>query len=62
MPAKECKDEQPPTWFKCSQCGHTFEGQVPPERCPSCNEKCTFTNVSCYTPDCGCEGPDPKLL
>jgi rubrerythrin len=49
-------------YFKCSGCGHVHEGQKPPERCPSCEQKCTFTNVTCYTPDCGCKGPDPKLL
>ena len=35
-----------------------------PETCPSCKEPCTFTDVTCYTPECG--GPesgnfDPRL-
>jgi len=48
--------------WKCSECGYLFEGEAPPEQCPSCKEKCAFLNVSCYTPDCGGEGHiDPKL-
>ncbi len=61
MVKQDCQ-EQPPNWWKCNKCGHTFEGQLPPEKCPSCQLKCTFANVSCYTPDCDCNGPDPKLL
>ncbi len=58
---EECQVDAP-TWWKCSQCGSVFEASQPPEVCPSCGQKCTFHNVSCYTPDCGCEGPDPQLL
>jgi rubredoxin len=51
------------TW-KCSSCGYTFEkeaGQAPPEACPGCKEKCEFLNVSCYVPECGATGQDPRL-
>lgn len=40
------------TW-KCSNCGHTLEQQVPPDECPSCHENCEFLNVTCYIPECG---------
>ena len=62
MASQDCTEEKPATWYKCSQCGHTFQGEEIPEQCPSCNEKCTFANVTCYTPDCNCNGPDPKLM
>jgi len=48
------------TW-KCSSCGYSFEDQRPPNQCPSCKEKCEFVDVSCYTPDCGQTGSDPRL-
>jgi len=50
------------TWWKCSNCGYTFQAEAPPNACPSCKERCTFTNVTCYRPDCGGdEQIDPKL-
>ena len=49
------------TWWKCSKCGYTFEAEKPPEKCPNCGEICTFYDVTCYTPECGCEGYDPKF-
>jgi len=53
------------TQWKCSDCGYTFPASQVPTQCPSCKEKCTFSDVSCYTPECG--GPesgnvDPRLL
>lgn len=58
---KQPKDMSP--FWKCGECGHTFQAPVPPDTCPSCKEKCTFKDVSCYTPDCGGPGHiDPKLL
>ena len=42
--------------WKCSNCSYTLDAEAPPEKCPSCQEKCAFIDVSCYTPDCG--GPD----
>lgn len=44
-----------PAW-KCNKCGNTVDTPAPPEKCPSCNEKCEFVDVSCYIPECG--GPD----
>ena len=50
-----------PFW-KCGECGHTVQLNAPPEKCPSCNEKCVFKDVTCYTPDCGGPGcVDPRL-
>jgi rubredoxin len=51
------------TW-KCSHCGYTFEAEAakaPPQACPSCKEKCEFLNVTCYVPECGMAGQDPRL-
>jgi len=47
--------------WKCSKCGYVFKEDVPPEKCPSCNEKCEFVDISCYIPDCGHTGHDPRL-
>lgn len=50
-----------PFW-KCLECGNTVQLPAPPEICPSCNRKCGFKDVSCYTPDCGGPGNiDPQL-
>lgn len=50
--------------WKCSNCGYTFQRdatETPPETCPSCKQKCQFLNVTCYTPECGMTGQDPRL-
>jgi len=47
--------------WKCTKCGYTMESNTPPNECPSCNEKCEFVDVSCYIPDCGQTGGDPRL-
>ncbi len=41
-------------WWKCEKCGYTFQAAVPPDdsRCPSCQETCTFKDVTCYIPEC----------
>jgi rubrerythrin len=50
------------TYWKCSNCGFTFTADKPPNVCPKCGEKCSFNNVTCYTPDCGGPGNiDPRL-
>ena len=41
-----------PQW-KCSNCGYTFGSDTVLEKCPSCQQNCTFTDVTCYIPDCG---------
>lgn len=44
-----------PFW-KCGNCGRTFQAPTAPEKCPSCGEACGFKNATCYTPDCGGPG------
>ena len=56
--------DTPMPWWKCSECGYLFKADRAPEACPSCKVKCTFIDVTCYTPECG--GPesgnyDPRL-
>ena len=49
--------------WECSKCRYIFQAELPPEKCPSCQEACTFVNVTCYTPDCGGPGNiDPQLV
>ncbi len=49
-------------WWKCPNCGYTLQEETPPEVCPSCHEKCTFVDATCYTPECGGPGNiDPKI-
>jgi rubredoxin len=51
------------TKWRCSHCGYTIESQKPPEPCPNCQSKCSFTDVTCYIPECGGEkNIDPKLF
>jgi rubredoxin len=49
-------------YWQCRSCGHAMQAAEPPDVCPSCARKCEFTNVTCYTPECGLKGPDPKLM
>lgn len=44
------------TQWSCNNCGYVFTAEEVPHACPSCNQKCTFIDVTCYTPDCG--GPE----
>jgi len=65
--AEYYRDEQESSpsenWWKCSECGFTMQATMPPEQCPSCQQKCAFIDVTCYTPECGGPGgPDPQLL
>ena len=51
------------TQWQCSNCQYVFQAEAPPERCPSCKQSCTFSDVTCYIPECG--GPqniDPRLV
>ena len=51
------------TW-KCSKCGYTYQteaGAAPHKVCPACKETCEFLNVTCYVPECGFSGQDPRL-
>ncbi len=56
--AEETRSE---VFWKCGNCGNTVAAPTPPEVCPSCLQKCEFINVTCYTPECGFTGIDPKL-
>lgn len=47
--------------WKCGNCGYELESDAPPEKCPSCKEKCEFLDNTCYTPDCQFEGKDPRI-
>jgi rubredoxin len=47
--------------WKCSNCGYELEQEAPPEKCPSCKEKCAFLDNTCYTPDCADKGTDPRI-
>ncbi len=49
------------TSWKCGNCGYTLEADAPPDRCPSCKEKCEFLDNTCYTPDCEVEGIDKRI-
>lgn len=49
------------TSWKCQNCGYTLEKETPPEKCPSCKEKCEFVDNTCYTPDCAVEGVDKRI-
>jgi rubredoxin len=55
-----------PYWI-CSQCDYICEVDIPDETCPSCHNKCVFSDVTCYLPECGCtdsgkESVDTRLV
>lgn len=56
----QLKDEK--LYWECNECGTILEMPTPPEKCPHCNKKCIFRNVTCYQPSCGCKGFDPQLV
>jgi len=61
MPATG-KTEEGLTHWKCGKCSFTFTAPSLPEKCPVCDEKCDFLNITCYTPECGGPGNiDPRL-
>jgi len=49
-------------YWKCSNCKYILQAAAPPERCPSCQEMCQFVDVTCYIPECGMTGSDPRLI
>ena len=57
----ESKPVLPDPYWKCSNCGNTIQIGKAPEVCPACSQKCQFLNVTCYQPDCGFTGIDPRL-
>ena len=51
------------SWWMCDRCSYTFESMEPPELCPQCHEKCVYSDVTCYVPECGGPGHiDVKLV
>ncbi len=47
--------------WKCGSCGYTFKADTPPDKCPSCKQKCEFLDNTCYTPDCNHKGTDDRI-
>lgn len=43
-------------YWMCAECNYVFAAESTSEECPNCHQKCTFTDVTCYIPECG--GPD----
>ena len=51
------------TQWQCSNCEYIISADAVPKECPSCQKTCSFSDVTCYTPDCGGPGNiDEKLL
>jgi CRP-like cAMP-binding protein/rubredoxin len=52
-----------PKW-QCVECGYFVqEANRPPDSCPSCSLRCSFTDVTCYRPECGGPvNPDPAVM
>ncbi|MFC1926078.1 hypothetical protein ACFLW2_05225 [Chloroflexota bacterium] len=51
------------SYWMCSECNYAFDAETPPEACPSCHEKCAFSDVTCYIPECGGPGNlDTRLV
>jgi rubredoxin len=52
-----------PKW-QCVECGYFVqEANRPPDVCPSCSLRCSFTDVTCYRPECGGPiNPDPAVM
>ena len=51
------------TYWMCEKCSFVIEAPKPPDPCPSCKLKCVFSDVTCYTPECGGIGSlDSRLV
>lgn len=50
------------TYWMCDKCSFVIEAPAPPDPCPSCHIKCVFSDVTCYTPDCGIGSLDSRLV
>ena len=51
------------TYWMCDRCNFVIEAPKPPDPCPGCQIKCTFSDVTCYTPECGGIGSlDTRLV
>ena len=49
-------------YWKCSNCRYVLQAPAPPVVCPSCQQNCQFTDVTCYIPECGFSGTDNRLI
>lgn len=56
------RDRSEQHFWKCSNCNYVLEAAAPPDRCPACAQKCPFVDVTCYIPECGMVGADPRLI
>jgi superoxide reductase len=51
------------SYWMCDKCSFVIEAPRPPDPCPSCHVKCVFSDVTCYTPECGGIGSlDSRLV
>jgi len=51
--------------WSCNNCGYILSAETPPDKCPSCKQKCGFRDVTCYTLECGGQDSnniDPRLI
>jgi CRP/FNR family transcriptional regulator, cyclic AMP receptor protein len=49
--------------WMCTNCGYYEQADLAPDKCPGCNQTCSFNNITCYRPDCGGESNfDPLLV
>ncbi len=39
--------------WMCNVCGYINDAEIPLDNCPSCHQQCSFSDVACYTPECG---------
>jgi len=44
------------THWMCTNCGYYVRAANSPGQCPTCKQSCSFSDVTCYRPDCGGEG------
>lgn len=50
------------TYWMCTTCGHCLNPPTPPDKCPHCQQVCSFRDVTCYRPECGGEQNIDPLL
>ena len=49
--------------WQCVECGYFADEAKPPDTCPGCHAHCTYTDVTCYRPECGGPpNPDPMVM
>jgi len=50
------------TYWMCDKCNFVIEVATPPDPCPGCHVRCSFSDVTCYTPECGEGSLDSRLV